>query len=799
MLWEKRGPGSSSKRRRSAYRPDSESLENRQLMATGVDLATIQSANLGTEVVGKAANNGAGYTVTDVGNLTGSGFDSYVIAAPSVTTFNASGIPVGTTESAVYIVFGTKAVNVTTATGIANLLAGQRAGDLGTLGTLGVAGSTGQVNPTVTQPLAPNPTVAGFNFDGLTLVTGLNTATGLGRNSQLGYSVAALGNINGNSSGITSFMIGAPNDGTGGRAFLVSGGAQLLNQTNKTIDLEPTPGATTTTFPTPLISFSLSTATATDRVGYAVAGIGNFFALGGSGLGNTASDIAIGDPTYTGTGAVFAISGIRVNGLASGTNVDLAAVGAAGTGGIGETFTGVTAGDYTGASIANAGNFDGSTSGTTSVSSLLIGAPGTVGSAGRAYLIYGNQLTPANLTLGQTQSLSTVGAAPTTVAPITTPLSGITFLGASPGGRFGYSVSSATDFNSDGLNDILIGAPGSPATVTSGPGSTGFVTIVYGQGTTTGGTTITNRPNSTFTLSPNTTTTGLSTLYYTGESLGDLAGYSVSPVYTYTASGRGILVGAPGYTGGLGAAYYIPAAANLTGTQSLSAATDRFTVSSSFAGSSPALGTSVSGRPSFSTDTGSTGDIFLGAPGFSLTDPATGNTASRNSDGAEFTVDSLLLNGVTPPPPPPPSGGSSTGSASATGLVLTTTFNQGSPIFTGAYAGQPYPDVTSLEHLSSYKPLPVVLAYQQFRPAPGFAAREEVYTNPGKGQVHQAPAGTVLGVPHFGRQGENYYTRYLSLPHGVFTRGKFRVGRATTFTHNVKVIPRSEQTQTYPG
>ncbi len=811
MFWEKRGPGSSSSRRRAAYRPDSESLEERRLMATNFDLGTIQSANRGTEVVGAANNNGAGYTVSDVGDVTGSGFDSYVVAAPSVTTFSASGIPVGTTNSAVYLIFGTKAVNATNATGVAALLAGQRAGDLGTLGTLGVAGSTGQLNPTVTQPLAPNPTVAGFNYDGLKLVTGLNATTGLGNNSQLGYSVAALGDINGD--GYSDFMIGAPNDDTGGRAFIIYGGPQLANQTNKTIDLEPTPGTISTTFPTKLVSFYSTTATVTDKIGYAVAGIGNFFALGGSGLGNS-NDIAIGDPIVNGTGAVYAISGVRVNNLATGANVDLTTVGAAG--GIGEVFTGVTAGDYTGASIANAGNFDGSTNGTVPVSSLLIGAPGLPGSAGRAYLIYGNQITNTNLALGTTMSLSSVGVTPVTTPTPTFPLSGDVFLGSAVGGRLGFSVSSATDFNADGLNDILIGAPGS-GTGTSGPGATGFVTVVYGRGNTAGGIATTNRPNGPYTLSPNTTTAGLSTLYYTGENNQDLAGYSVAPIYSETLNGvsslvnnRGILVGAPGFAGGSGAAYLIPSFAagstTSTGTQSLSAALYRFTVSSSAAGSTPALGTSVSGRlptpASAATTTTRTGDIFLGAPGFSLTDPVTGTQASRTLDGAEFTVDSLLLTGGNvppPPPPPPPPNPGNTGAAATTGVTLTSTFLQGSPIFTGLYAGEPYPTVTSLEHLTSYQPLPVQLAYQEFRPAPGFAAREEIYHHPGKGDPHQVPAGTVLGVPKLGRKGENYYTRYNSLPRGVFTRGRFRIGTSTTFTHNPKVIPRSEQTQNFPG
>ena len=47
--------------------------------------------NLGVEMVGKAASNGAGYTVTDVGDVTGSGYDSFVVAAPGITATGIGG------------------------------------------------------------------------------------------------------------------------------------------------------------------------------------------------------------------------------------------------------------------------------------------------------------------------------------------------------------------------------------------------------------------------------------------------------------------------------------------------------------------------------------------------------------------------------------------------------------------------------------------------------------------------------------------------------------------------------------
>ncbi len=314
------GPGSPFRRRRGAFLPEGEMLEDRQLLTGTLDLATVQSANLGTEMIGKANPTAgspgfsAGYTVTDVGNVTGSGYDSFVIAVSGVTTPTTGPVAFGANESAVYLVLGSKQVNVANAVDYLSLTPGFRAGDLGQLGTLGT-NNLGQINPTVTQPT--NGTVTyGFNFDGLTFVTGLDTTTGLGRNSALGFSVAALGDINGD--GYDDFAIGAPNDAGGGKAFIIYGGAALASQSvaNKTIDLEPTAGTNSTTAPTKVISFSLPTtnSSATNEVGYGVGALGNYF-----NYNTSVKDVVIGVPGFNNnTGAAFALSGSYINALASG-------------------------------------------------------------------------------------------------------------------------------------------------------------------------------------------------------------------------------------------------------------------------------------------------------------------------------------------------------------------------------------------------------------------------------------------------------------------------------------------------
>ena len=140
---------------------------------------------------------------------------------------------------AAYLVIGSKQVNINTAVDFLNLtkgttngtsstlIGGQRAGDLGELGTLGVAAQSGttaptaQTNPTVFQPspAMDSTHVYGFNYDGLRFVTGLNATTNTGRASSLGFSVTALGDINGD--GIDDFAISAPNDAGGGKVFVI--------------------------------------------------------------------------------------------------------------------------------------------------------------------------------------------------------------------------------------------------------------------------------------------------------------------------------------------------------------------------------------------------------------------------------------------------------------------------------------------------------------------------------------------------------------------------------------------------
>ncbi len=823
MHWGKRGAGSPSRRRREAFRPSNEPLEDRRLLTT-FDLTTTQTAPLGVELIGKSSNNTAGFKVTDVGNVTGSGYDSFVVSAPGLPFAGVGGRPnfAAANESAAYLVLGSKQVNLngvanylTLANGTTNgttnsLTGGKRAGDLGELGTTGVGlqsgtiAPTAQTNPTVAQPQPPADSthVYGFNYDGLTLVTGLDALTGLGRNSALGFSVSPLGDLNGD--GFDDFAISAPNDSGGGKVFIVFGGTALATQptTGKTVDLEPTVGINNTATPTKVITLSIPNgATGTD-VGYSVSGIGNYFNT------STGRDLAIGVPGLSvganaNAGAVFALSGTYLSSLASGTNVDLTTVGNGTNTLAGIEYTGAGSGYETGTSVSTAGSFDNMAGAGRLRDDLLIGAPGAF-QGGGAYLVYSLQSFAPNMALGTIQSLTSLGI-PATTNPVTNPLQGAVFGDQTFGDRLGFAVSSAGDFNADGAGDIILGAPGYNL-------SAGYADVVFGQTGTT-----TTRINGIFVLSPTVATAGLKSVSFLGTAAFDYAGYSLATTthinFATTATATpnfDVLIGAPGGE----EAYLVPGTAagaiQLTGSQQLSTINSTlngslFTVSGL---SDPSVlpsgfGTSVSARnPVYdanalgtTVDSDAVPDLFFGAPYSSLLNPVNLLTTTRSRAGVAYIFESGLNGSTTGGggnPTSPGSGGFTNLTANAFGLLTPV-------VFTGDNYGLPYPAVSSLEHLNSYAPLPVQLAYNQFLPLPGYRTREEVYHHPDKkGNVHQFPAGTALNVAGIGHS-EAKVLRVHTLSSHIFDRGKTRVGRATSYTHKVKVIPRSEQKGYYPG
>lgn len=601
-------------RRREAFRPKFQDLEERTLLSidlggvappTNPNVATVP---YGIELAGGTNNGGAGFSVSDVGDLLNNGYDDFLISSPTITTSSGSLGLSSTGNSTVYLVFGSQAVNASTIQNWLDNTPDERVGDLLQLGL------ANQANPI--------SGATGFPFAGITITASAQT------NGQLGASVAAVGKLGGSS--FNSFLIGAPgatdangaNPGTG-RAYLIYGGPSLTTVPNNTLNLDNLTGSGVN-----VVTFvNSATGSATGR---SVAEVGNV-------LGDGNLDIAIGAPTAgltsTGnTGAVYLVNGSSLNSVQTST-INLANVGQTTNNVPGVIFSGASALSGAGFSVAGAGNTTGRVnSNNIGITDLLIGAPGTNGNTGAAYLVYGST-TLANLatTVNNVNliQLSLVGNG----------VSGAVINGTAFGDQTGFSVASAGDFNQDGFSDILIGSPG----FSSGAGQT---TIIYGQGAggvLTGSFSIAAIPS------------GISSTAFVGAAAGNLSGYSLTQVGAITnTSGTApgfIAIGAPGFNNSAGTVYMIPYNVNLFGTFSLSVAEQQpiaglqILLSATAGGPPTFLGASVSGRPNtpgkFTADTDTNGDLIVGAPGL-------GATSTRTLAGGAFILQGAFLPIQTP-------------------------------------------------------------------------------------------------------------------------------------------------------
>jgi hypothetical protein len=891
MLFGNRGPRSKGKRQRKneAYRPRAEKLEEKLLLAIDLggaqlgSLPAIATAPIGVlEANAQSASQGAGWSVTNLGSINGTGFDSFLIGAPSVA-LQSTGLgtivsPTAGGNAEAYLVFGSQSVS----TGIfnwLNLTSNQRVGDL-----FNNLGTTPQNNPITGT--------TGFDFQGVKFIASQQTG------SLLGASGAFIGPINGS----PAFLIGAPNakglnNGASGagRVYMVYGPGLATIGGAAPIDLDNPTGHANIT----IVTFE--TSVAGSLLGQSVAGLGNFLNTGTNAIALGAPGASVAN--LPNSGAVYVISSAVLSGLASGAVINVAAVGQ--TGGIaGLTIGGASAGDQAGFSVASAGNVNGASNGVQGIDDLLIGAPHQGTTAGTAYLIYGGNLASFTRTITVNGSaftylpLNTVGGQVTTnSAPAAI------FTGTTAGDFTGYSVATAGDFNNDRFADIQIGSPGANS-------NAGTVTVVYGAAN--------NAVSGTIPLNNIPTTVRALTL--TGANAGDLAGFSEAPVSRIPNSpGNEIIIGAPGFNSLLGTAYLIPGrTGTLTGTLSLSAAEAapldgvQFFMSTPGAPTStpPFFGASVSGRPvtsgqTVTADADLKGDFIIGSPGFFsstpsgvslggagpivegasliLTNPPTAGIVTTIVQIDTSTTSPFAVNATTPdnmdifvtststttPPFNPlrdinpatvvvngvafPTATIRADPNNANNAIITITPRSalalnpnvtsltisGSTLSTSPLAGQTWtataaitvtggsvippfggvaslpppglftpsvfipplgtnfvPSVTSLSTYN-YAPLPLRVALQQFFPPDGFSQRIFAYNNPGK---TLSPTLVERGQPHSHHSSSP--TGVWTLGWKVFTRGRFHAGKTYQWTHKAhgtlaRIVPQQESRQRY--
>jgi hypothetical protein len=586
---------------------------------------------------GAQASQGAGYSVADVGDVNGTGYDDVVIGSPTVGSTPQT---IGTgVDSAVYLIFGSQTVNVSSVTdwigqtdGMYNYTSNDRVGDLGQLTNAKPAVQTNPINGATLD----------FPFPGIKFINTVSTT------SMLGASVAGVRLANGQG----GILIGAPgaldangaNPGTG-RAYLIFGTPTgFTSSIGKAVNLDD-PNFATDYPGLNLVTF-VSTATG-GQLGASVAGGSNLFGDGSSDiiLGAPSATVASSSPTpvNANTGVVYVMSTALLTGGTQTIDVQTA-IGQGGTQSV--ILAGIHSADEAGFSVADAGDVNGATNSGQNVDDLLIGAPQAASGAGAAYLVYGG---PGLAGLAATTNgvryidLSMVGTTGTGAVP------GVVITGPAVGSETGFSVSSAGDFN-DSFSDILIGSPdfsSSPTTPNEGE-----VTLLYGASSD-------SSADLTGTISLSSIPSSVHSLTLTGANAGDLAGYALSFVgFINAGQPNGILIGAPGYNSDAGTAYEIPGGAGIAGTYSLAEEGSDpidglqfvLTTPGSPSGTSDFLGASISSRfqdTSVTFDSSSSAGFIIGAPGYDVTQDST-----RAEAGGAMVVEGSLITFPIPTPAP---------------------------------------------------------------------------------------------------------------------------------------------------
>jgi Ca2+-binding RTX toxin-like protein len=403
--------------------------------ASNINLSSLDGTT-GFEIRGPATFNVSGVSVASAGDVNGDGFADVIVGAQFADA-NAS------QSGASYVVFG-KAAGFASPLELSSLdgsngfkLSGAAEGD----NSGRPVASAGDVNgdgfaDLIVGALNADPNgsgsgasyvvfgkAAGFasNLD-LSSLDGGNgfKLSGAAEADYSGISAASAGDVNGD--GLADLIVGAnsadPNGSDSGASYVVFGTAAGFASN---IDLSSLDGSN---------GFRLSGAAAGDNSGRSVAAAGD---VNGDGFADMIVGASLADANGSNSGASYVVFGTAA-GLAS--NIDLSSL----DGSNGFRLSGAAADDFSGQSVASAGDVNGD-----GFADLIVGAPladANGSNSGASYVVFGKASGFAS-----NIDLSSLDGG-----------NGFKLSGAAAGDNSGFSAASAGDVNGDGFADLIVGA-----------------------------------------------------------------------------------------------------------------------------------------------------------------------------------------------------------------------------------------------------------------------------------------------------------------------------------------------------